>query len=172
MTTGVVLAREGATYRVNTAEGEVVAVLRGKLKHRDDDRVVPGDVVELDPSEDGPAAIRGIRPRRSVLARRAAAGERVARRAQPIAANIDQVVIVAAARNPEPNPRMIDRFLVIAESNGLPAVIVLNKIDLDPGAAELLVRRFGPAGYRVLPTSVTRDPSCLWGSCCTVGRQC
>ena len=45
MTTGVVLARIGSTYRVHTGAVEVTAVLRGKLKHRDDDRVVAGDVV-------------------------------------------------------------------------------------------------------------------------------
>jgi len=32
-----VLVRTGSTYRVHTEGGEVVAVLRGKLKHRDDD---------------------------------------------------------------------------------------------------------------------------------------
>ena len=42
-----VLVREGGVYRVHTEAGEVVATLRGKLKHRDDDRVVPGDVVEV-----------------------------------------------------------------------------------------------------------------------------
>ncbi|MGH7671625.1 MAG: hypothetical protein ACREMC_01905, partial [Gemmatimonadales bacterium] len=72
--TGVVLVREGGAYRVHTDAGEVTATLRGKLKHRDDDRVVPGDVVDLDVETDGGATISGIRPRRSVLARRAAQG--------------------------------------------------------------------------------------------------
>ncbi|HUL02690.1 MAG TPA: ribosome small subunit-dependent GTPase A [Gemmatimonadales bacterium] len=154
MTHGVVLARVGSTYRVNTEAGECVAVLSGKLKHKDDGRVVAGDVVELEARGEGPAVIHGVRPRRSVLARRVAAGERMGRRAQPIAANVDQVIVVAAARDPEPNARLLDRFLVIAEANGLPAVIVLNKIELAPDAAGILARRFAPAGYQVLPTSV------------------
>ena len=153
--TGVVLERTGSSYRVHTDRGEVTAVLRGKLKHEDADRVVAGDMVELDLHGDGAATISGIRPRRSVLARReASAGGRESRRSQPIAANVDQVVVVAAARDPEPNPRMLDRFLVIAEANRLPAVVVLNKIELDRAAAERLLRRYGPAGYQVLPTSV------------------
>ncbi|HZI21941.1 MAG TPA: GTPase RsgA, partial [Gemmatimonadales bacterium] len=131
MTTGVVLARTGSSYRVHTDAGEVAAGLAGRLKHRDDDRVVAGDVVELEVRADNTATIASVRPRRSVLARRAAAGDRVARRAQAIAANVDQVVVVAAARDPEPNPRMLDRFLVIAAANRLPAVVVLNKIELD-----------------------------------------
>jgi len=156
MTSGVVLARTGASYRVHTDQGEVTATLRGRLKHKDDDRVVAGDVVELEVRADRTATISRVRPRRSVLARRAAAGDRIGRRAQPIAANVDQVVVVAATRDPEPNPRMLDRFLVIAEANRLPAVIVLNKIELDPAALEPLVARYAPAGYQVLATSVTQ----------------
>jgi ribosome biogenesis GTPase len=153
VTTGVVLARTGSAYRVHTAGGEVTAVLRGKLKHRDDDRVVAGDVVDLELQGEGRATISGVRPRRSVLARRAA-GER-SPRAQPIAANVDQVVVVASARSPELSLRMLDRFLVIAAANRIPAVVVLNKVDLDGGAAyEQARRRYDPAGYQVLATSV------------------
>ena len=152
MTTGVVLARTGSTYRVHTDTGEVTAVLRGKLKHRDDDRVVAGDVVDLELQSDGHATISGVRRRKSVLARRAA-GERKPR-AQPIAANVDQVVVVASVRSPEPSPRFLDRFLVIAAANRIPAVIVLNKVDLDRTALDRLLERYTPAGYQVLATSV------------------
>ena len=152
MTTGVVLARTGSTYRVHTDTGEVTAVLRGKLKHRDDDRVVAGDVVDLELQSDGHATISGVRRRKSVLARRAA-GERRPR-AQPIAANVDQVVVVASVRSPEPSPRFLDRFLVIAAANRIPAVIVLNKVDLDRTALDRLLERYTPAGYQVLATSV------------------
>ena len=152
MTTGVVIAREGSTYRVHTAGGETTAVLRGKLKQKDDDRVTVGDVVELDVDADGGAAITAIQPRRSVLARRAAGTGR--RRGQPIAANVDQVVVVAAARDPEPNARQLDRFLVIAEANQLPAALIVNKIELDRPAGEALVRRYAAAGYQVILTSV------------------
>jgi len=116
---------------------------------------VAGDVVELEVRADRTATISRVRPRRSVLARRAAAGDRVGRRPQPIAANVDQVVVVAATRDPELNPRMLDRFLVIAEANRLPPVIVLNKVDLDGAALDTLVGRYAPAGYQVLATSVT-----------------
>src|SRR5881296_100101 len=153
-TTGVVLARTGGGYSVHTEAGEITATLRGKLKHRDTDRVVPGDVVVLDGT-----TIAEIRPRRSVLARRAAQGSSGAgpRRAQPVAANVDQVVVVSSARDPEPSPRMIDRFLVIAEANGLPAAVVLNKIELDRAVEESLARRFKTASYQLLATSVKAD---------------
>src|SRR3989442_3170935 len=150
--TGVVLVRTGSTYRVYTDAGEVTAVLRGKLRRRDDDRIVAGDVVELALQPDGPATISRVRPRRSVLARRAA-GERRPR-VQPLAANVDQVVVVASARDPAPNLRMLDRFLVIAEANRIPAVIVLNKIELERRAADVFQRRVRPACTKGLRTSV------------------
>jgi ribosome biogenesis GTPase len=152
-TTGVVLVRSGAKYRVRTGDGEVTAVLRGRLRRADDDRVVPGDIVDVELHGEGPAAIAGIHPRRSMLARRAAGGDRV-RRAQPIAANVDQVVIVAATRDPEPSPRMLDRLLIIAEANGLPGVLVVNKTDLDRTGVVALARRYAAAAYQVLATSV------------------
>ena len=152
MTSGVVLSRSGSTYRVHVDGRELTATLRGKLKHQDDDRVVAGDVVELDLESPEAGAITAIRERRSVLARRAAGTG--ASRAQPIAANVDQVLVVAAARDPDPAPRMLDRFLVIAEANHLPAFVVLNKIELDRTAGEALLSRYRAAGYPVLLTSV------------------
>ena len=149
-TSGVVLARTAGGYRVHTDDGEITVTLRGKLKYRDSDRVVPGDVVVLE----GPT-IAEIKPRRSVLARREPGSG--PRRSQPVAANVDQVIVVTSARDPEANPRMMDRILVIAEANELPAAIVVNKHELDRGAADTLRRRFGPAEYQVLQTSVKAD---------------
>ena len=150
LTNGVVLARTAGGYRVHTDAGEITATLRGKLKYQDSDRVVPGDVVVLEGS-----TISEIRPRRSVLARREAGGGQ--RRSQPVAANVDQVIVVTSARDPEPNARMMDRFLVIAEANGLPCAILVNKTELDPAIAVTLAKRFGPADYQVLATSVKAD---------------
>ena len=144
MTTGVVIARTGGTFRVHVEGRELPAALSGKLKHANEDRVVVGDVVDLTLSPDG---------RRSALVRRAGTGGSGSRRAQPIAANVDQVVVVAAVRDPEAVPRQLDRLLVIAEANEIPPVVVVNKIELDREAAAALARRYAPAGYQVLLTS-------------------
>jgi ribosome biogenesis GTPase len=66
------------------------------------------------------------------------------------------VVIVFAAANPEPHPRMLDRFLVIAEANDLKARIVINKVELVGGAAKAAERwrDYERAGYPVHYTSV------------------
>jgi ribosome biogenesis GTPase len=145
---GTVLERDGATYRVATPGGEVRAVLRGRSKGGQP-RVVVGDIVRLEP-EPGGALFRidCVEPRRSFLARRTPEG----RGARPVAANLDQVVVVTAARHPDPIPQLIDRLLVLAEANRLPAALVINKIDLDPGTA--LAERARSAGYPVYRTSV------------------
>jgi ribosome biogenesis GTPase len=145
--TGTVLERDGSTYRVLTAAGEVRAVLRGKVK-RDTPRVVVGDRVRLDvEGEHGVLGIAGVEERTSLLARRVPEG----RGLRPVAANVDQVLVVTATRNPDPIPQLIDRLLVVAEANQIGAAVILNKVDLDRGAA--LAERIRRSGYEVLPTS-------------------
>ncbi|HEU5170904.1 MAG TPA: ribosome small subunit-dependent GTPase A [Gemmatimonadales bacterium] len=144
---GTVLEREGASYRVGTAAGEVRAVLRGRIK-RAQPRVVVGDVVRLEPEAGGELfGVLGVEPRRSLLARRMP--ER--RGTRPVAANVDQVIAMTATRDPAPVPQLIDRLLVLAEANSIPAAVVINKIDLDPGLA--LAERLRRAGYPVHRTS-------------------
>jgi ribosome biogenesis GTPase len=145
---GTVLERDGSAYRVVTKGAEVRAVLRGKVK-LGTPKVVVGDVVRLEADPGGDLhGIVGIEPRRTVLERRVPAGRGV----RPIAANVDQVLVVTATRSPDPIPQLIDRLLVLAEADGIAAGVVLNKVDLDPGTA--LAERCRRAGYPVYPTSV------------------
>jgi ribosome biogenesis GTPase / thiamine phosphate phosphatase len=116
-------------------------------------KLTVGDEVHVE--QDGPGAswaIADILPRRSQLARRAPGGgygERI------VAANVDQVLIVFAAANPEPHPRMIDRFLVIAEANDIAARVVINKADLvSPESVRLRFADYERAGYPVHVTSI------------------
>lgn len=147
---GTVLSRDGSSYRVATAEGEVRAVLRGKVK-RDEPRVVVGDRVHLDQGSEDAYGITGVEERETLLERRMPHG----RGAKPIAANIDEVLVVTATRDPAPIMQLLDRLLVIAEVNSIPAALLLNKVDLDPG--DELQQRFIRAGYPVLRASVKRS---------------
>ena len=144
---GTVLERDGSVYRVATEQGEIRAILTGKAK-RDTARVVVGDRVRLEPEPEGPLhAIVGVEPRTSLLERRVPEG----RGSRPVAANVDQVFVVTATVDPVPIPQLIDRLLVVAEANEIPAAVVVNKVDLDPGNA--LVARCRRAGYAVYATS-------------------
>jgi ribosome biogenesis GTPase len=145
---GTVLERDGSVYRVATAEGQIRAVLAGKAK-RDTTRVVVGDRVRLEPDPEAELhAIVGVEPRTALLERRVPEG----RGTRPVAANVDQVFVVTATVDPAPIPQLIDRLLVVAEANEIPAAVVVNKIDLDPGST--LIARLRQAGYVVHPTSV------------------
>jgi ribosome biogenesis GTPase len=144
---GTVLERDGSVYRVATGGGEVRAVLRGKAK-RETPRVVVGDRVLLEPEPTGEYhGVVGVEPRTTLLERRVPEG----RGARPVAANIDEVFVVTSSAHPAPIPQLIDRLLVVAEANSIPAAVVVNKIDLDPGHD--LIRRCREAGYTVYATS-------------------
>ncbi|MGH7646706.1 MAG: ribosome small subunit-dependent GTPase A [Gemmatimonadaceae bacterium] len=149
----VVLRGTGGVWRARDASGvEYDVSLRGRLKQGDTLKLAVGDEVELErDTRDGTWAIAEILPRRSQLARRApggAFGERV------VAANVDQVVVVFAAAHPTPHLRMLDRFLVVAAANDVPARIVINKADLVPGDARSPFRAYAAAGYPVHATNV------------------
>lgn len=150
---GVVLCGTGGVWVVRTSDGEThESVLRGRLKQETSLKLAVGDEVVAAPTDgDGQWAIEEILPRRSALSRRAP-GRRVGDRV--VAANIDQVMIVFAAAQPEPHRRMIDRFLVIAEGSQLAARLVVNKVDLvDPGEARDHVVDYERAGYPIDFTS-------------------
>ncbi|MDZ4675234.1 MAG: ribosome small subunit-dependent GTPase A [Gemmatimonadota bacterium] len=146
---GTVMAREGHTYRVAMDDREVQAVLRGKVKRSEAERkVVVGDRVHLDaPEEGGTWTIAAVEPRRNLLERRVPEG----RGNRPVASNLDRIFVLTSAIDPEPVPQLVDRLLVLAEANEVPAAVIVNKIDLDPGAA--IVARMRTAGYEVFAVS-------------------
>jgi ribosome biogenesis GTPase len=77
---------------------------------------------------------------------------------QVILANLDQVLFVFACTQPSPRMRMLDRFLVIAEKQRIPAVIVANKIDLvEPSQAESIFGHYPALGYPVIYTSASQN---------------
>ena len=72
--------------------------------------------------------IEAVEPRQRLLSRMAPTprGEYQ----QIIIANPDQAVFIFACAKPEPHLGMLDRFLVVAEKQGIPVLIVANKVDL------------------------------------------
>ena len=76
---------------------------------------------------------------------------------QTLAANIDQVVLVASVTQPEFNYGFMDRFLLAANLNSLPFILVLTKMDLLPnGESDLTddIRDFMSIADKVIPVSV------------------
>jgi ribosome biogenesis GTPase / thiamine phosphate phosphatase len=108
----------------------LLSTAKGTLKRerRRTDLIAPGDRVWVTDVGEGEGSIEAVEPRERAFARLARNTQDVE---QVILANPDQVMFVFAVREPEPHRRMLDRFLVLAESRELPARIIVNKIDLD-----------------------------------------
>ena len=150
---GLIVRSQSGFFTVQTESGMLTCHLRGKLKqgkHVGDIAAV-GDRVQVSCQPDGTGSIESIDARRSSLVRLDPRPQGVYQ--QVILANPDQAVFVFACADPRPHLRMLDRFLVIAEKQELPALIIANKTDLvGQEQAEALFGLYPPIGYPVLYT--------------------
>jgi ribosome biogenesis GTPase len=125
--------------------------LRGRLKQGKHvgDLAAVGDRVQVSRQSEETGSIESIDPRTKALVRLDPRPQGVYQ--QVLLANPDQAVFVFACARPTPHLRMLDRFLVIAEKEKLPAIIVANKIDLVGRAhAEEIFGFYPRIGYPVL----------------------
>ncbi|MCA1587328.1 MAG: ribosome small subunit-dependent GTPase A [Chloroflexi bacterium] len=156
VTDGLVLRARSGFYTVVTDAGELIeAHLRGRMKkdRQASDIAVIGDRVRLEILPDGSGAIEAVEPRERRFSRRQP-GPRGSWREDVMVANADLVVAVFSCERPPPNPRLIDRFLVVADYNEVPALLVANKADLvSAGAARAMFEPYERVGYDVLYTS-------------------
>lgn len=149
----------GLASVVETIQGEFRCSVRGILKSLATDLqhvVVAGDYVTIQigdaGGEENQAVIVRVEPRRNQISRTSR------KRQQIIAANIDQVFIVASAAEPMLKPNLIDRFLVSVEQSGIDPVIVINKVDLiDAADLQPVVGVWSQLGYPVILTSIVSD---------------
>ena len=150
---GLVIRSQSGFFTVQTDRGLLTCHLRGRLKQGKHigDLAAVGDQVQVAIEPGGKGSIESIDARRSSLVRLDPRPQGVYQ--QVILANPDQVVFVFACANPIPRLRMLDRFLVIAEKQGLPAVIIANKVDLVGRAqAEKIFGLYPVIGYPVIYT--------------------
>ena len=152
---GVVVEVSSALCRVNLGERTLLCALRGSLTACDTgytNVVAVGDevLVSADGTEQG--VVEEVLPRRSVLARPDVFYEHLQ---QVVVANADQLLIVAAWREPAIWPELLDRYLIAAERNRLVPIICVNKIDLAENAAQprAALRPYQQIGYQVIFTS-------------------
>ena len=77
---------------------------------------------------------------------------------RPAVANVDQALVIFASMSPEPNLNLLDRFLVMMETQEVPVIICFNKNDLvDEKVTENLTKIYKKAGYKVLSVSVKKN---------------
>ena len=151
---GLIIQAQSGFFTVETAGRAVVCQLRGKLKQgpATTDLAAPGDRVHVQILADGSGVIESIQPRQRAIVRLDPRPRGLYR--QVLLANPDQALFVFACAHPEPKLRMLDRFLVVAEKQGIESIIVANKVDLvDKSTAEKLFAPYALPGYRVIFTS-------------------
>ena len=155
---GVVLRAYGLWYDVQLADEPrvLLATMKGSLKRYRlrTDPVAVGDRVSVIDVGENEGQIEWRAPRTGVLSRLARNTGDIE---QVILANADQVVFAFSLRFPDPHPRMLDRFLVLAEARGLPARVAINKLDLaatDPGRDGMPI---GLDGARAMAEDMFRE---------------
>ena len=151
--------RYGVWVDENTPEERQLIATKARELRTQEGRisVVAGDRVDLvgDTSGDEGSLARIVRvqPRTTLLRRSADDTDAVER---IIVANADQMLIVVAAANPEPRPRLVDRYLVAAYDAGITPILVITKTDLaDP--SEFLAN-FAGLGFRVIESRSDEPP--------------
>lgn len=131
-------------YYVYTEEGSTYECKAKGIFRNQKIKPLVGDFVQMEVLDE--AALTGnisaILPRRNVLIR-------------PAVANVDQVMVFFAVKDPEPNLNLLDRFLIMMAKQEVEVKICFTKTDLsDEAASEKLQGIYEPAGYDVYFVSV------------------
>ena len=134
---GKIIKGIGGFYYIKTNEGIIECKARGKFRHKDMKPIV-GDDVTIEVMKNGKGVIEDIHERKSELIR-------------PTVANITLAFVVFAVKNPDLNFDLLNRFLVLCESNNIEPIVCLNKIDLvSEKEREELKQKINDIGYEVL----------------------
>ena len=127
---GLVVKNTGSWYVVKLEDGSMAnCKIKGNFRLkgiRTTNPVAVGDEVVVE-VKDGASYIVSIETRRNYIIRRAS---NLSKESQILAANIDQALLIVTLKEPITNTTFIDRFLATAEAYNVPAVIVINKVDL------------------------------------------
>lgn len=138
MNKGIVVKNMNGYYYIQDELGTIhECKVRGRLKKSRYSLLV-GDRVEF--SEDG--FVECILPRQNSMVR-------------PAVANIDQVILVVAAHNPDINELLLDKMLVMIEHADIPVVLCVNKYDVGDKSTDQLIDKYKAIGYQVITTSAT-----------------
>lgn len=116
---GTIIKGIGGFYYVYAEDGEIYSCKAKGGFRREKITPLVGDEVEFTPlhGEEITGGLDAILPRKNSLIR-------------PAIANVDVILVVFAAKTPNPDFNLLDRFLLRMESEGAECVIVVNKCDL------------------------------------------
>lgn len=140
MIEGIIVKGIGGFYYVMTDTGLVESKARGVFREENITPLV-GDRVRIRISEEDKGGyIEEIYPRSTELLR-------------PPVANVTQAIVVMSVKSPDINTWLLDKFIMMAESENIHIVICFNKADLDMEFARELESIYSNIGYDVIVTS-------------------
>lgn len=159
----VVYKSTGNWYQVKNKEGQTFkARLKGKFKIDEITSTNPiavGDIVEIENEvEEENTIIAEIYERRNYINRTSPHNKN---QHHIVAANLDQSLLFATLKDPKTSLGFIDRFLIISEAYGVPAIIVFNKADLykkkEMERFEMVKELYEKIGYRIMLMSIEKN---------------
>lgn len=159
----IVYKSTGSWYIVKDESGVLYnARIKGKLKIDNitsTNPVAVGDHVNIEnEDEDDSVVITEIHDRRNYINRVSPHNKN---QHHIVASNLDQTLLFATIREPKTSLGFIDRFLVTAEAYHVPAVIVINKIDLlkpkDEQRLHHIISLYESIGYKIIPMSLNMN---------------
>lgn len=140
MLEGIIIKGIGGFYYVNTPKGVYECRARGVFREENITPLIGDKVLIRLSEEDNTGYIEKVFERKSQLMR-------------PSVANITQIIIVMSIKKPDINHWLLDRFLIMAEHEGLNIHICINKADLDDESINLTDKIYDKAGYQIIKTS-------------------
>ena len=159
---GKIIEVTGNLVNILIEKKQVRCHLRGSLKHELEgfvNAVVVGDNVQVKIQGDQ-GVVETVLPRTSYLSRPYMPDKgKAIEKQQLIAANVDQLLIVASWHQPNIWPELIDKYLIVAQRNDLKALICVNKIDLSDSIDEIktFMQPYSDLDYKVILTSASDE---------------
>lgn len=161
---GIVYKSTGSWYSVRDTEHNFWdARVKGKLKIDTDisstNPIAVGDTVVFDVEDDKikTAVIKEVADRHNYMVR---VSPHNPNQKHIIASDLDLALLITSIADPRTSTGFIDRFLITAEAYHIPAILVVNKIDLLKTKHNEILQRweeiYGLAGYKVYPVTTTQ----------------
>ncbi len=141
---GLVVRGVGGFYYVEI-EGEVIQTKPRGIFRKTGFVLFAGDIVKVRVEEYSDGSIEEVLERKNFLVR-------------PAVANVDQVIVVVSVKAPQADMMLLDKILVMADKKNIPAIICINKVDLDDNNLSLEVKKaYELAGYKVIVVSAKEN---------------
>jgi ribosome biogenesis GTPase / thiamine phosphate phosphatase len=144
MKEGIVVKSLGGFYYVEI-DGEIIQTKPRGIFRKSEFIILSGDRVKVTQDAFSDGTIEEVFERKNVLVR-------------PPVANVDQVIVVVSVKAPQADLMLLDKILVMAHKKNIPAIVCINKVDLDDHNLSLALKKaYELADYKVMVVSAIEN---------------